>query len=336
MTVSREASGGSTDLVGGAQAPSTRRLPADIVSSQQRRPRHWREIGIFVGPALVVFSAFVILPVVLAGYVSFFNWDGGGDLGSFVGFDNYTKVLQDAVFISAMKNNAFIVVMSLLIQGPVALGIALLMNRKLRFRAGFRTMIFVPYVLSEVVAGAMWRLILDQRGMLNSLMIQLGIFDSPQDAIGWLSDTTLVMWTMVFVLTWKYVGLAIILFLAGLQGVPEDLLEAAQIDGASWWQVQRRITIPLLGPTIRVWMFLSIIGAIQLFDMARLLTNNGAPFDSTFTMAMFVIDRAVTNRQYGYATAAAVVLFAISMAAALLFMRFVMRRDNESEGKGAL
>nr|WP_255633371.1 sugar ABC transporter permease [Demequina sp. TTPB684] len=276
------------------------------------------------------------MPVVLAGYVSFFNWDGGGDLGNFVGFDNYTRVLDDGVFISSMKNNAFIVVMSLVIQGPFALGIALLMNRKLRFRAGFRTMIFVPYVLSEVVAGAMWRLILDQRGILNSLMIQWGIFDTPADAIGWLSDQKLVMWVMIFVLTWKYVGLAIILFLAGLQGVPEDLLEAAQIDGASWWQVQRRITIPLLGPTIRVWMFLSIIGSIQLFDMARLLTNNGAPFDTTFTMAMFVIDRAVTGRQYGYATAAAVILFAISLTAALLFMRFVMRRDNETAEKGAV
>ena len=336
VTVSREASGGDTGLVDDAQESPTRPRPAGAVTSQRRRPRHWGEIAIFVGPALVVFSAFVILPVALAGYVSFFNWDGGGDLGSFVGFDNYTRVLQDDIFISAMKNNAFIVVMSLVIQGPLALGIALLMNRKLRFRAGFRTMIFVPYVLSEVVAGAMWRLILDQRGLLNSLLVQWGVFDTPQEAVGWLSETNLVMWTMIFVLTWKYVGLAIILFLAGLQGVPDDLVEAAQIDGASWWQVQRRITIPLLGPTIRVWMFLSIIGSIQLFDMARLLTNNGAPFDTTFTMAMFVIDRAVTGRQYGYATAAAVILFAISMAAALLFMRFVMRRDNEPEGKGAV
>ena len=336
MTVSREASGGETGLVDGAQASPTGPLSARTVKSEKHRPRHWREIAIFVGPGLVVFATFVILPVVLAGYVSFFNWDGGGDFGKFVGFDNYVNVLQDSIFINSMRNNAFIVVMSLVIQGPIALGVALLMNRKLRFRAGFRTMIFVPYVLSEVIAGAMWRLILDQRGMLNSLLIQLGVFDKPQEAIGWLSETNLVMWTMVFVLTWKYLGLAIILFLAGLQGVPEDILEAASIDGASWWQAQRRITIPLLGPTIRVWMFLSIIGSIQLFDMARLLTNNGAPFDTTFTMAMFVIDRAVTNRQYGYATAAAVVLFAISMAAALLFMRFVMRRDNESEGNGAV
>jgi ABC-type sugar transport system permease subunit len=234
-----------------------------------------------------------------------------------------------------MKNNAFIVVFSLLLQGPLALAVALLMNRKLRFRAGFRTMIFVPYVLSEVVAGTMWRLMLDQRGMVNSVLVQLGVFEDQRDAVGWLSETNLAMWTLMFVLTWKYVGLAVILFLAGLQGVSEDLLEAAQIDGASWWQVQRRITIPLLGPTIRVWAFLSIIGAIQLFDMARLLTNNGAPFDTTYTMAMFVIDRAVRGRQYGYATAAAVILFIISMTAALLFMKFVMNRDNQKEGGAA-
>jgi len=331
VTVRREASGGETSLVDAPQA-SARLVPAGTPPTSNRKPQHWGEIGIFVGPALVVFSVFVILPVILACFVSFFNWDGGGDLGKFVGFDNYSNVLHDSVFLHAMRNNAFVVVLSLLLQGPLALGVALLMNRKLRFRAGFRTMIFVPYVLSEVVAGVMWRLILDQRGIMNSLLIQLGVFDSPRDAIGWLSESKLVMWTLMFVLTWKYVGLAIILFLAGLQGVSEDLLEAAAIDGASWWQVQRRITIPLLGPTIRVWMFLSIIGAIQLFDMAKLLTNNGAPFQTSYTMAMFVIDRAVRNRQYGYGTAAAVILFAISMVAALLFMRFVMRRDNESEG----
>lgn len=336
MTVHREASGGETGLVGGAQASSARLVPAGAGPAKKaRKPRHWGEIAIFVGPAFVVFATFVILPVILAGFVSFFNWDGGGNLGKFVGFDNYSNVLHDAVFLKAMRNNAFIVVMSLLLQGPLALGIALLMNRKLRFRAGFRTMIFVPYVLSEVVAGAMWRLILDQRGIMNSLLIQWGVFDTPQEAIGWLSDSKLVMWTLMFVLTWKYVGLAIILFLAGLQGVSEDLLEAAAIDGASWWQVQRRITVPLLGPTIRVWMFLSMIGAIQLFDMAKLLTNNGAPFQTSYTMAMFVIDRAVRNRQYGYGTAAAVVLFAISMIVALLFMRFVMRRDNETDGSAA-
>ncbi len=332
MTISREASGGEAGPVDASKA-STGPVPAGTrPTSQVRRPRPWGEIAIFVGPALIVFFAFVILPVILAAYVSFFNWDGGGDLGKFVGFDNYVKVLQDSVFRKAMVNNAFIVVASLLIQGPLALGIALLMNRKLRFRAGFRTMIFVPYVLSEVVAGAMWRLVLDQRGILNSLLIQIGVFDTPQQAIGWLSETKLVMWTLMFVLTWKYVGLAIILFLAGLQGVSEDLLEAASIDGASWWQVQRHISIPLLGPTIRVWMFLSMIGALQLFDMAKLLTNNGAPFQSSYTMAMFVIDRAVRNREYGYGTAAAVVLFAISMVVALLFMRFVMRRDNDAEG----
>lgn len=335
MTVSREASGGENGLAGVAQAAPAGPATAGATPKKRKKSRPWGEIALFVGPALVLFFTFVILPVALSAYISFFNWDGGGDLGKFVGFDNYTRVLQDEVFLRAMRNNAFIVVMSLAIQGPIALGIALLMNRKLRFRAAFRTMIFIPYVLSEVVAGVMWRLVLDQRGILNSLLIEWGIFDKPADAIGWLSDSKIVMWTLMFVLTWKYVGLAVILFLAGLQGVNEELLEAAQIDGASWWQVQRRITIPLLGPTIRVWAFLSMIGAIQLFDMARLLTNNGAPFDKTFTMAMFVIDRAVRGRQYGYATAAAVVMFAISLTAALLFMRFFMREDRKAEGSAA-
>ena len=336
MTENREASGGETGLVDVAQAVSARPAPASAGPTKKvRKSRPWGEIAIFTGPALVLFTTFVILPVVLAAYVSFFNWDGGGELGKFVGFDNYTKVLQDSVFQQGMRNNAFIVVLSLLIQGPIAIFIALLMNRKLRFRGAFRTMMFVPYVLSEVVGGAMWRLILDQRGILNSALIQLRIFDSPRDAIGWLSDSKLVMWTMMFVLTWKYVGFAVILMLAGLQGVNEEVLEAARVDGASWWQTQRRISIPLIGPTIRVWAFLSMIGGIQLYDMATLLTNGGAPFDRSFTMAMFVIDRAVKYRQYGYATSAAVILFVISMTVALLFMRFVMRRDNETEGGAA-
>jgi len=201
VTVSREASGGETSLADALQA-SPRLAPAGTRPTKKaRKPQRWGEITIFVGPALVVFFTFVILPVILACYVSLFSWDGGGDLGKFVGFENYTKVLHDSVFLHAMRNNAFVVVFSLLLQGPLALGVALLMNRKLRFRAGLRTMIFVPYVLSEVVAGAMWRLILDQRGVLNSLLIQLGVFDSPRDAIGWLSESKLIMWTLIIVLT---------------------------------------------------------------------------------------------------------------------------------------
>jgi raffinose/stachyose/melibiose transport system permease protein len=129
------------------------------------------------------------------------------------------------------------------------------------------------------------------------------------------------------VLTWKYLGLAIILFLAGLQGVSAELYEAGQLDGASWWQVQRWITIPLLGPTIRTWVFLSMIGALQLFDMVWILTQGG-PANSTMTMATYLINQGTDRSLYGYASAVAVLLFGISLVLAVIYQIFVLRRDN--------
>ncbi len=134
---------------------------------------------------------------------------------------------------------------------------------------------------------------------------------------------------MFAIISWKYVGFAIILFLAGLQGVPPDLFEAAQIDGASWWQVQRKITIPLLGPTIRTWGFLSMIGSLQLFDMVWILTKGG-PANATMTMATYLINQGTDRSLYGYASAVAVLLFAISFVLAMLYQYFVLRRDNET------
>jgi raffinose/stachyose/melibiose transport system permease protein len=130
------------------------------------------------------------------------------------------------------------------------------------------------------------------------------------------------------VLTWKYLGLAVLLFLAGLQGVPEDLYEAAEIDGASWWQVQRRIAIPLIGPTIRTWMFLSMIGSLQQFDMVWILTGGG-PANATTTMATYLISQGSQRGNYGIAGAASVVLFVVAFVMALLYQVFILRRDTK-------
>ncbi len=135
-------------------------------------------------------------------------------------------------------------------------------------------------------------------------------------------------------LTWKYLGLAVLLFLAGLQGVPDELMEAAQIDGASWWQVQRWVTVPLLGPTIRTWGFLSMIGAIQLFDMVWILTGGG-PANSTTTMATFLITEGTKRYNYGIATAASVILFAVALVLAVLYQLFVLRRDVAQADAGS-
>lgn len=290
-------------------------------TKKSRDGRKWLEIGIFAGPALVVFLGFVILPVVLAAVYSLYNWNGLTALERFIGLDNYIRALTDQNFVKAIGNNFAILVASLVVQGPLAIAVALLLNRRLRGRAIIRVLIFVPYVLAEVIAGLSWKLLLSPRGGVNALLEAVGLGDLQQP---WLANPDIALWVMFSILTWKYLGFAILLMLAGLQGVPEELTEAASIDGASWWQIQWRITLPLLGPTIRIWAFLSIIGSLQLFDMVW-VTTKGGPIGATNTMAVYMIQNG--PGQYGYGSAIAVILFVISLVIALLYQRFAMRRD---------
>jgi raffinose/stachyose/melibiose transport system permease protein len=287
----------------------------------------WRkraEIAFFVGPALALFVLFVVVPIVQAAHYSMYKWNGLGPLRNFVWFQNYVNALSDEVFRGAIANNFIIAGLSILIQLPLGLGIALLLNRRIRGRALLRVVVFVPYVLAEVVAGVIWLMLLQPDGVADATLRALGLGGVIQL---WLGDPSVALGTVFFVLTWKYLGQAIILFLAGLQGVPDDLYEAAQIDGASWWQIQRRIAIPLLGPTMRTWAFLSIIGSLQVFDMIWILTRGG-PVNATMTMAIYMITQGSKRTLYGYASAVAVILFVISLAVASLYQVFILRRDN--------
>ncbi|WNM27083.1 sugar ABC transporter permease [Demequina capsici] len=297
--------------------------------------RRWAlrtEIAFLAGPALLVFLTFVILPVIIAAYYGFFSWSGYGPATDFVGLRNYVVILQDEAFQAALRHNAIIVVLSLVIQGPIALGLALLLNRKMRFQSGLRVLIFAPYVISEVVVGTGWSLILASNGALNGLLDKLGLAGLQQD---WLSNPSLAIWTLMAIITWKYIGFAVILFLAGLQGIPEEILEAAAIDGASYWQIQRRITLPLMGPTLRIWAFLSIIGSLQLFDLVYIVWGQYvAETAGTSTMATYMVSSGRNAGSYGYGNAVAVVIFLISLAVALLYQRFVLRRDTEGAVTG--
>ena len=313
----------SSQIQAGPPPPPPPPARAPLTKKPRNKLRKRVEIAAFAGPALIVYVSFVFVPVILAAYYSFFNWNGLSALDNFVGFDNYERVLTDPVFHGAVQHNFIILGLSLLIQGPLALGIALLLNRRIRGRTLLRVLIFVPYVLSEVIAGLAWALILQPHGPFDAVMEAIGLGGLRQL---WLADPGMALWTLFGVLTWKYLGLAIILFLAGLQGVPEELTEAASIDGANWWQIQWRITVPLLGPTIRIWAFLSIIGSLQLFDMVWILTGGG-PLNSTTTMASYMVLYGLNRSQVGFGSAVAVVLFFISLTVALLYQRFALRRD---------
>ncbi|RYZ31636.1 MAG: sugar ABC transporter permease [Propionibacteriaceae bacterium] len=190
------------------------------------------EIVLLAGPAILMFLAFVILPVLMAAYYGFFKWKGFGPPKNFVGAGNYLIILKDAAFHDALLHNGFIVVMSLIIQGPVAVGLALLLNQKMFGRSVIRVLIFVPYVVSEVIVGTGWSLMLQTNGAVNGILTKLGLPNAD-----WLSDPRVALWSLMVIISWKYIGFVVILFLAGLQSIPEELFEAAAVDATYWPQM---------------------------------------------------------------------------------------------------
>ena len=305
--------------------------PAPRASARGAGRARWRqraEITFFVSPALTLFALFVVWPIITAVQMSLYRWRGFGPMVDFVGLGNYVAVLTNKVFTDALVHNLIIIVGSIALQLPLGLAIALLLNRKMWGQGLLRTIIFVPYVLAEVVAGVVWfQLLQPQYGVIDTVLDAVGLSGPPQ---GFLGTPDLALWTVLVVLTWKYLGLAVILFLAGLQGVPEELYEAAQIDGATWWQVQRSITVPLLGPTMRTWAFLSMIGSLQLFDMVWILTKGG-PANATTTMATFLIDQGTRSQNFGIAGAASVILFVIALVLAVAYQRLILSRDTRQD-----
>lgn len=289
------------------------------------RRRGWLMIGLFLLPALVVYGLFVLVPIVQAMWFSLFKWNGLGPLDDFIGLDNYVRALNDGVFQMAAWHNTLIVVLSLSVQIPFALWLALMLNRRFRGRTVLRLIFFAPYVLSEVITGVIWRLLLYPEGMVDQALRGMGLGFLVQE---WFADRSIVMFSLFVVISWKYFGFHMIIMLAGLQGIPRELEEAAAIDGASRWQTVRRVIVPLLGPTIRVSVFLSIIGAIQLFDLVW-ATTRGGPFNASNTMATYLVTMGIERTQLGFGSAVAVILFSVSLVVAIGYVRFVMRRETD-------
>jgi len=282
-------------------------------------------VGLFLLPALALYGLFVLFPIVQAAHYSLFKWNGLQPLTDFVGLDNYVKAFNDKGFRTAVSNNLLIIVLSLAIQIPFALWLAVLLNRNFPGRAVFRLIFFLPYVLSEAIAGIVFSLMLRPEALVDTGLTTIGLGGLIQD---WLGDTNIVMLTLFFIISWKYFGFHMILLLAGLQGIPHEIEEAARIDGADNLAVFRHITLPLLGPTLRVSVFLSMIGALQLFDMVW-VTTGGGPLNATNTMAIAMFKAGFTKSQMGYGSALAVILFLFGLVVALAYQRFVLRRDVE-------
>jgi raffinose/stachyose/melibiose transport system permease protein len=299
---------------------------------RRRKLRKAAELSILLGPGLVLFLGFVIAPIVIGAYYSLYNWDGFGPLRNFTGLHNYKIAFSDPAFIQAIEHTLILTGLALVIQGPIALGIALLLNRKFPGRAFMRLVIFAPYVLPPAVTAVMWSLLLQPGGLVDEVMKSAGLGGLVQL---WLANLHVVLYSVFAVLTWQYLGFGIILLLAGLQGVPAELKEAAAIDGATPWQVTWRVTLPLLGPTIRIWVFITVIGSLQVFDVIWLMTQGG-PAGASDSMATYMYRTGFQNEAFSYGTAIAIIMFLFCFLFALVYQRFALRRDTAGALTGAV
>lgn len=272
---------------------------------------------LFVAPAMVVFFVFTLLPVAYAFYLSFTNYDVF-TRQDWVGAANYTDILEDEIFVTALKNTGVYTLFSIPLSMGFGLGFALLLNQKLKGLGLYRTVYYVPVVTSMVAVAMIWIQLFDPLyGVISTALDGLGI-----KGIDWLGDPNLAMPSIVAVSVWKVIGWNMLIYLAGLQGIPEHLREAAAIDGASRGQVFWKITLPLLAPTTFFILVTSLIGAFQVFDQVYVMTGGG-PANATITAVQQIYNEAFKHTQMGYASAESFILFGIILVVSLLSMRAV-------------
>jgi raffinose/stachyose/melibiose transport system permease protein len=300
-----------------------RAIVAPVAIRRRRDYRRALTIFVFLLPAAVVYSLFVLFPLVQAVYYGLYKWNGLGPLDTYVKFANFERVYHDEVFRRAIQHNFVILALSICVQLPIAIGLALLVGRRMRGRTFFRTVFFLPYVLSEVVTGVVWTFLYQPESGINSVLKHVIPNFEPK---GWLGETDYVVIAIFVVITWKYIGFHIILYLAGLQNIPQELEEAAQLDGASSRRVVWDVTLPLLGPTVRLSVFLSAVGSLQFFDLIWVMTNGG-PVNASESMATYMYKFSFQRFALGYGAAVSLVIFAICFGFALAYQHFIMRRD---------
>ncbi|MBX7233610.1 MAG: sugar ABC transporter permease [Caldilineales bacterium] len=291
----------------------------------RRRFRDNLTIFLFLLPAFVLFLAFVIYPILQSVYYSLFDWKGLGAATNFIGLNNYLNILRDQVFLRSVRNGFLLVGLSLVLQLPLALALALMVGRDLPGRAFFRIIFFLPYVFSEVITAIMWLSLYNpdpDRGFINSLLVRIpGV-----EPVAWLGDTSIVLAAVFVVLTWKYFGLYMLLFMAGLQNIPAEIEEAARIDGANGGQLLTRITLPLLSGTILTCVYLSVVGSLQQFALIWVMTKGG-PVNASEVMATYMYRFGFVRFWFGYGCAVAIVMFLICLTFSLIYQRLVQRSD---------
>jgi len=272
---------------------------------------------LFVLPALAILLVFTLVPVLAALYLSFTNYDVFTGL-DWVGLQNYQDVVEDDLFWRALQNTVVYTAFSIPISMALGLAVALLLNARLRGLGVYRTAFYVPVVTSMVAISMIWIQLFDPLyGAVSNALEALGL-----RGVDWLGDPNLAMPSVIAVSVWKTIGWNMLIYLAGLQGIPEYLKEAAAIDGAGRVQTFWKIVLPLLKPTTFFIFVTSVIGAFQVFDIVYVMTGGG-PANATLTLVQYIYNNAFKALDMGFATAASFILFAVILAVTLVSLRYV-------------
>src|SRR5689334_4433567 len=314
-------------------APATEEL-AGGAPDRRRRPRasalariQGATAGAFLLPNVVLVLIFLLVPIAMAFYYSLFKM---GSLGpaEFLGFNNYADLFRDPIFWQTLWNTLVFTVFTVPVGMALGLGLAVLLNGLLPGRVIYRSIIFIPLVISGVATGVLGAWMFDQyNGFFNKLLAAVGIA-GPQ----WQSSGPWAMTSLVIMTLWQRVGFDMLIYLAGLQGVDPQLMEAATVDGATSWQRFRRVTFPLLGPSTFFLLIMNIIYSFQVFDTVWAMTRGGPDY-STTTVVTYAFREAFDEhgpQQLGYGAAIGVVIFLITMTITLLQWRFSRTRDQAS------
>ncbi|GAA2110665.1 carbohydrate ABC transporter permease [Actinomadura alba] len=276
--------------------------PAVAASRRGRRTR--RAPAWFLVPAFALYAFVVLLPSAQGAAFAFTDWDGLNPTRHFVGLGNFRDMLEDPGARGALRQTFIIAVAVTVIQNAIGLLLALGVHSRIKSRNVLRVLLFAPAVMTPVVTAALWKYILAPDGALNGMIAAAGP-DSWQQ--NWLGNPTLALCSVAGVVVWQFAGYSMVIFLAGLQGIPREVHEAAAVDGASGWQRFRHVVLPLLAPATTVNLMLSIIGGLKLFDQVWVMTGGG-PGTATETLSTLIYKNAFQFNEYAYSVALAIVL----------------------------
>jgi len=284
-----------------------------------------KAICVFVLPALIVFLVIVVAPVFMSGYYSLLEWDGIGK-STFSGLDNYVKLFTDSStnFVKAIGNSFILAGLSILVQLPVAMILALILARGIKLENFYRTVYFIPVIISTVVIGQLWRKVYHyDYGLLNSLLKSIGMEAQQQE---WLGNKDTALMAVLVPIIWQYMGYHLLLFYSAAKSVPVELNEAAMLDGASGFKTSLYITIPVIKPMINVCVTFSLIGSLKVFDLIYVLTNGG-PVHATEVPSTLMFNTIFARYQYGYGSSMAIFIIVECLLLTVVIQR-LFKSDN--------